>query len=298
MLLRYFFIVFFINLCFTTFNLKAEILPNWYKSVENTKLYIYGFGYGNNLAESVKDALENIKKNLLKNYEGSDLDINLINFSNYDIEKQEKIGDKIYISLVLRRNELYSLQLQQLNELFLNINNLYEFLDKKNNFVKFVKFKEILNLANEMKEKIKIIKLIDRFDDSKYSRLCKKLEQEYVNLTNNLDVRIEIDRKKIGFLLDSVIKNVEKNSPVKVDKNSKNVLNLTYKAKMIKVDDNYVVNVLFCAKILDKNGDLISYDSFEYGADSGVSFDDAVVKAVENFGNDLDGGVVEVVNIG
>ncbi len=289
-------IVFLINFCFL-FSVKAENLPDWYKDTENTKLYIYGLGKGNNLEKAIKVALNNIKENFLKKSENSKIDINLLNFSNYEIEKQENINNINYILLVIRRNELLGLQLQQLNEIVLNIENLYNFLDKKNDLVKLTKFEEIQKFINEMNNKIEIIKLIDnKFNDNKYNLLRKRIENKYINLLNNMDIKIEIEQKRAKSLLKYIIYNIRKNNFIKINDKSNNTLRLSYKIKMLNVENNYNVNILFYTKIFDKDGNLMNYNSFNYSFSSNNSFTDAIETIMENFKEDLKSGKIKIID--
>ncbi len=291
-----YFIIFIINFCFL-FNLKAEILPDWYKDTKNTKLYIYGLGKGENLDNAIKAALDNVKEKFLKKNEDYKININLLNFSNYEIEKKEKIDDIYYILLTIRRSELYNLQLQQLNEIVLDIENLYNFLDKKNDFVKFTKFEEILKLVNEMNNKIEIIKLIDnKFNYNRYNLLYKKVENKYINLLNNLDIKIEIEQKRIKPLLKFVMHNIRKNNFVRINDKSKNTLRLYYKIKMLNVENNYNVDILFYVKILDKDDNLVNYNSFNYSFSSTNSFADAIDAIINEFKKDLKSGKIKIID--
>lgn len=286
------------------FNTKAIASNNleWYNNkIENSKLYIYGVGNGMNLDDATKSALNDIKQDFIKNKaklennetNNKTVNMNYLNFSNYEIEKSKKYKNIYYILINIKRNELYNLQLDNLIDINNNIEKQYNFLKDKNDFVKINKFKEILKLIEEAKNKILIIKMIDSFDKSKYIKFYNKIENEYNNLLKHININVIIEKDNLLPLEETIYNNIINNG-IKINKKSKNTLYISYITKKLFINNAYNYNILIYCKILDYNNKLMYYNSFNYTYTSNISFKDAKNKILETFENDLK--TIKVIN--
>lgn len=300
------FIIFFIFFLSLT-RANAISLPSWYEEGRNNnRLYIYSTGSGLTVEKAVESAFHNIKNEfMIKNdnekdiyeitkdnavaddYSKSGLNINLLNFSNYKLEKMEQIDGYYYVLINIKRNELFNLQRQQLDEIVMTLNKLYLSLSKKNDFAKINKFSYIYGLINEIRDKVKIIKLIGNFNGTRYLELCKKIEKEYKKVLENLDIKIFFEKQDLVPLLNAISNNVARNNYIKVNDRSKNILYISYTTEKIKVNNYYNIDMLFYMKVVDKNNNLVNYNSFNYKSTSTEGFDGAIYSAIEHFKNDL-----------
>lgn len=270
------------------YNVKAEE-PTWYTDKpDNTKLYLYSSGIGNDISEAILDALNGIIV-LDDNYSNN---IH-INFTNYTIENSSKYNNKQYVLIAVKRNELFNLQIDNLKIINDIIENKYKNLSN-NDFKNKKEIKDIISLIEEAKEKILIIKTIDNFNDSKiikkYNNILKKLND--IKLTLNIDIKnqeLDILRDDLdNIILDYGIKNTKK---------SKNILVVDMEVKKNKIHNSFIVNNRIKMSILDENNKIIKYNYRNYETISDVSYLAAYETNMFEIKNNLKNIFNELVNI-
>lgn len=290
----------FINLLFIVYGkivFAKNTIPEWYKNKpEDNKLYVFSIGVADTLENAGIDALNNIYLDMyntiyntnIRHKNLNDRKLN-INFTDYSIENSIKIDNKFYVLISLKRNELYKKQIEDLNYTHNQIKEKYASLYGNSNFVKLYKFKKILQLIAVAKEKIQIINLIDKFDNGAYLYTYDKIEKNYNNIKNSLDVSLSIDEDL--FLLKDALRDILKNKNIKIINSSNNELIIHSQNDIVKIHDIFVVKTTFVCKLMFNN-ELISFKVFDYKYNEHIEKNISFEKNIKTFvGDVLDGGV-------
>ena len=273
-------------LFFLLLNYKIQARePIWYKTKpENTKLYLYSSGVGNDMNEAILDALNGIII-LDDNYS----DNIHINFTNYTIEDSIIDDNKQYVLIAVKRNELFNLQIDNLKILNEAINNKYknildsDFKDKK-------EIQEVIDLIGEAKTKIKVIKTINTFDsrkiDKKYNEILKNLD--------NIDLSLNIDNKTL-LSFNEELENILLDNNIKFNKRSNNVLTLDMDVKKKKIHNSFIVHNKVMIYIIN-NGKVVKYNYKDYESISNVDFKIAYKSNILKIKKDLNNLFVELLS--
>lgn len=120
---------------FFSFGLSAGNKYDWYyDKLRDNELYLYGVGNSDiDIEYAVKKAMDNIVRGVFEN-SSEILNIDYesfrksFNFPSYNIENNAKSDGVWYVLISVKRNELFELQLNNLDEIDKNITKSYNFI--------------------------------------------------------------------------------------------------------------------------------------------------------------------------
>jgi hypothetical protein len=195
---------FLLFLVFFTFKANATNRYSWYyNKPRDNDLYLYGVGSSEiNKEHAIKKAMDNIAKNIFDN-NSEILNINYesfrnsLNFSNYSVENSATNDGILYVLISVKRNELFELQINDLNEIDKIITKKYNFLKDKNEFIRAKNIEKLLKLIKKAENKIEVIWTINEFNETKYTEKYKRIVNEYIKLSKNLNLNIKIENPEI-----------------------------------------------------------------------------------------------------
>ncbi|MDR1498886.1 MAG: hypothetical protein LBS34_01175 [Rickettsiales bacterium] len=270
---------------------KAESLPSWYiNKPDDSKLYYYGTGTDEKSVENAAIfALGNILRDIYeKNRDRLNIDFetfkNSINFPKYNIESAEKIGDLFYVIITIRKNELFNLQLSNLEETHRDILKKFGELKGKNKFVVVSNLEKILKLVSSAENKMAIIGVLGKFTETKYQNTYEKVRNKYDDILQNLDLRIVMEQPELEQLRKTLANYIE-NRGIKVDNGAKNTLFVSFRNKKLFLYNIFSVNILVSFRIMDDNDKLLYYESIESEAQSTEGYANATNMALNNVKN-------------
>ena len=291
---------------------QTNSLPNWYLNPVNNDTYkLYGIGYGANLDDATKSALNNLSERLKieisSSYESSKQEASINNNSEYAQNVRQKVKAKIaeieinnylleqtaeqdgifYVSLSVNRAELVEIYKNKILAKQADIKALLDSLADKSAIEKLPIYNQLADLVISNKSKIDLLRIITKNQDElKYlTSLYHDIKVKELQNKDNLIVNI-VTKPSDLRVADLISESFNKLNIATVNNNdtpnNKGVAILRINTETIhqEIYDNYMVKILINFKLVEKFGKQISANKIEVSAASAISSNEAVNAAL------------------
>ncbi len=291
---------------------QTNSLPNWYLNPVNNDTYkLYGIGYGANLEDATKVALNNLSERLKieisSSYESSKQEASINNNSEYAQNVRQKVKAKIaeieinnylleqtaeqdgifYVSLSVNRAELAEIYKNKILAKQADIKALLDSLADKSAIEKLPIYNQLADLVISNKSKIDLLRIITKNQDElKYlTSLYHDIKVKELQNKDNLIVNI-VTKPSDLRVADLISESFNKLNIATVNNNdtpnNKGVAILRINTETIhqEIYDNYMVKILINFKLVEKFGKQISANKIEVSAASAISSNEAVNAAL------------------
>jgi hypothetical protein len=281
---------------FFSFGLSAGNKYDWYyDKLRDNELYLYGVGNSDiDIEYAVKKAMDNIVRGVFEN-SSEILNIDYesfrksFNFPSYNIENNAKSDGVWYVLISVKRNELFELQLNNLDEIDKNITKSYNFLKNKNEFVKIKNVDKLLKLIKKAEDKIEVIWTINEFNETKYTDRYKRIIKEYKELSKNLNINIKVENTEIKDSKSEIEYYFNKKN-IKVKEKSNNTLYVSYVNRKLPSNNSFDNNIFLTVKFMDKDNNMLYYNSYVYDTkinNISNNINDKIILLLDNFFGDI-----------
>ena len=293
-------------------------IPGWYLNPpQNNTSYLYGVGYGTSLDQATKIALNNIAEKISVTVSSSfatskqesavndqalyeaeyEQDINStvqeINFTNYQTEKSEQVGEYIYSLVKVARSEVINNYMKQIENIDKDISLVLKDMEKQSIIEQFARLYRVSDKIRVNEVNLKIVETIEKSDMKvkdyydKYDNLLK-LEAQ---IKNNIVIKIiaKLSDEKVIEVISKAINDLNIKSGKILDPKNKGhaLLRVVTDTKHEKIYGVYLAKIKVEMKLLENFGNQISSGFIEVSGSSAISSVGAVDAAIADLRNKI-----------
>ncbi len=291
---------------------QTNSLPDWYlKPVNNDTYKLYGIGYGANLDDATKSALNNLSERLKieisSSYESSKQEASINNNSEYAQNIRQKVKAKIaeieinnyfveqtteqdgifYVSLSVDKSELATIYKKKILARQANIKALLDSLEDKSVIEKLSIYNQLVASVASNENYIDLLRIITKNQNelNYLTNLYQNIKVKELQNKDNLIVNIVAKSSdfRIADLISASFNNLNIATVNNQDTpNDKRVAILRINTETIhqEIYANYMVKILINFKLVEKFGKQISANKIEVSAASVISSNEAVNAAL------------------
>lgn len=288
-------------------------LPDWYVTpINNDKNKLYGVGYGANLDDATKFALNNLAERLKIEVSASfSIDkqeasvnnnaefsydvrqqvktkIDEFEFNNYFVEKTAEYDNQIYVLLSIDRASLRSRYNSKINKAQDEIAIILNSLNKKSVIQKLSLYNELTQPIIANQARINLIRTITQ-NESEFEDLAQlylKIKADELENRDSLVIKVAA-KPSDQRIADVIAESLNKLKIVTVSNNADTlnndrvaILKISSETIHQKIYGNFVVKIIVQLKLVENFGKQISANKIEFSASSSLSSNEAVNAAL------------------